>query len=139
MKQSLKEQTQHLQERLKKLEVERPRLQQSLLLLTKQSYDIFSTFGTEPEALENIYLGFMKVLERCTVEEVERAFDIWLHTRKVMPRPCNILKRCLPEYPSKDFSTANAEEVKEFLSENERVKQLRWFMTGGIDPDQIED
>ena len=139
MQRNLKEQTQHLQERVKKLAQERSQLEESLLSLTKQSYEIFSTYGTEPEALENIYLGFLRVLERCTVDEVNRAFDIWLHTKKTMPRPCNILKRCLPEFPSADLSTATPAEIKEFLSENERVKQLRWFMTNEIDPDQIED
>ena len=139
MSQNLKEQTQHLQERVKKLEKERSQFQDRLLSLTKQSYEIFSNYGTEPEALESIYLGFLRVLDRCTVDEISRAFDVWLHTRKTMPRPCHILKRCLPEYPCRDLSKANQSEIKEFLAENERIKQLRWFMTGGIDPEHIED
>lgn len=110
-----------------------------MLSLTKQSYDIFCNYGTEPEALENMFLGFQKVLERCTIEEIEKAFGLWIYTKKTMPRPCNILKRCLPDWPETPKAEAKREEVTQFIEASKATKELIMFMTGGIPADEIED
>lgn len=128
----------HLIERSELLKQQIPERDVQLKSLIRQSFDIFSNYGAEPEALANMFFGFRKALERCLIEEVGDAFNEWLTTRKTMPRPCNILFRCLPSYPVPPEQGFSPSELNEFIRKNAEVRETRLYMTGGIDPEDIE-
>lgn len=59
--------------------------------LVTQSYDIFNTYGKDPEALRSIYKAFETELAGINSESLQRVFKEWLRTKSRMPTPADIL------------------------------------------------
>lgn len=60
--------------------------------LLRQSFDIFNTFGKDPDALENILPGFAVALDGCDMRDISSAFQQWLREKEKFPTPAEIKK-----------------------------------------------
>lgn len=60
--------------------------------LVRQAFDIFNTFGKDPDALENMIGGFHLILNHHRTEDITAAFGEWMGESAVMPTPADIAK-----------------------------------------------
>jgi len=58
----------------------------------RQAYDIFNTYGKDPEALKTITLAFSQALGSQNIADISSAFQEWLKYKSGMPTPADILK-----------------------------------------------
>ncbi len=110
--------------------------------LVAQSFDIFETYGREPEALANIFMAFREVLSECDIIDIRSAMNWWIRNERKMPLPADILnlaqnaktqrelllrrqvrlsktpelKECKYEPPSGQWSDLSAKQQDEYIA-----------------------
>ena len=65
---------------------------QQVAALVRQSYDIFQTYGKDPEALKSQILGFNQALKGYEQADIDSAFYGWLKISRIMPTPADIIE-----------------------------------------------
>lgn len=66
----------------------------ALSQLLRQSFDIFNTYGKQPESLKSMVHGFDVVLQKYSTEVITAAFSTWLEEQSCMPTPADIKYIC---------------------------------------------
>jgi hypothetical protein len=93
--------------------------------LLSQSFDIFNTYGKDPEALKSIYHGFETVLAGYSERQILSAFREWLDEHDTMPTPAAIKKIINWEPLPKSHETRMFErEVEQQRVRAEKYHQL---------------
>jgi hypothetical protein len=97
--------------------------------LISQSFDIFQTYGKQPEAIANMVQGFSMILHDHTDAEITEAFTLWMKTQSVLPTPANIFDLCEQaransRKSSDDLSAAREATRKRLQAEYDAIQPM---------------
>lgn len=93
--------------------------------LVGQSFNIFNTHGRPPEAVADIFFGFVSVLGDRDIGEVTDAFVLWMKSSSVMPTPYDILRMMRVKPVEYEWAEAPGESgVHIYFRDGKRYKRV---------------
>lgn len=86
--------------------------EETINFLVRQSFDIFNTFGKDPDCLETMVPAFCEVLQARHPNTITEAFRLWMLKNEKMPTPSNIAGLCVEAEAAKEIQRRSSSGQK---------------------------